>query len=202
MASHVAELALYQPRQPVGGFFRAVNLYQGMSSYGGFLGGLIGLAVYAAFFRLPFLRYADSVIWGLAPGWVVARLGCAFAHDHPGIFTDSWFAVRWPADHPDQALNLAQLPGRHDLGLYEVFLTAVILASLYAANRRATRPPGFDVMLFFLLYAPVRFLLDFLRMGDATYLGWTPGQHASVGFFIWALALLVRQCASRRRKAG
>jgi phosphatidylglycerol:prolipoprotein diacylglycerol transferase len=55
---------------------------------------------------------------------------------------------------------------------------------------RQHRFPGFFVGLLAVLYAPVRFALDFMRKVDVRYGGLTPGQWGSiillgVGLYIW-----------------
>src|SRR5437764_737218 len=99
--------------------------------------------------------------------WIFGRLGCALAHDHIGIPSDSFLAVRFP-DGP-----------RFDLGLLELLAT-IAIATIFAGLDRRRRPTGLYLALFFALYGPVRFALDALRTGDERYLGWTPGQFASV----------------------
>jgi phosphatidylglycerol:prolipoprotein diacylglycerol transferase len=42
------------------------------------------------------------------------------------------------------------------------------------------------------LYAPVRFLLDFLRVGDRLYFGFTPGQYFSIALLAVGVVLLVQ----------
>ena len=60
-----------------------------------------------------------------------------------------------------------QLPRRpaHDLGLYELLFTIVMTVILFAYNRKP-RPPGRIIALAALMYAPARFVLDFLRATD------------------------------------
>ena len=62
---------------------------------------------------------------------------------------------------------------------------------------RKVRPTGFFIALVTLAYAPVRFLLDFLREtpaygGDARYLGLTPAQYAALAMFAFGLAVAAR----------
>jgi len=59
------------------------------------------------------------------------------------------------------------------------------------------RPRGFFMALCPLLYAPIRFGLDYLREtpdfgGDVRYAGLTPGQYASIVMLIVALAVAAR----------
>jgi phosphatidylglycerol:prolipoprotein diacylglycerol transferase len=78
-----------------------------------------------------------------------------------------------------------------DLGLLELLYT-IVLAALFLLLDRRPRPTGFFVGLFFTLYGPVRFALDTLRTGDERYLGWTPGQYASVAAALLGVTLLFR----------
>src|SRR5204862_179026 len=60
----------------------------------------------------------------VAPGWMVARLGCFSVHDHPGVLTSFPLAVQFPGG------------ARHDLGLYDAIALAAISLVLYAVDRR------------------------------------------------------------------
>jgi len=188
--SHVFYFVIYHPDRPVEDWAQVLNVFDGMSSIGGFMGLFIGMWFYAYWKRLDFLCYADAMMWAAVHAWVLARIGCAFVHDHPGLFTLAWFSVRWPLDHPDQIYNLNQLPGRHDLGLYEVFLTLAILILLYLTNRRGQRFAGFNVALAFCMYAPVRFFMDFLRVDDIHYGGLTPAQYGTIVMFLVGAAII------------
>jgi phosphatidylglycerol:prolipoprotein diacylglycerol transferase len=133
---------------------------------------------------MPRLPYADSVALGLAPAWVLGRLGCFTAHDHPGRHTQFFLAVRYP-EGP-----------RHDLGLYEALLTIALTVVLYNYARRP-HPAGTLIALDCTLYAPMRFGLDFLRATDVEhpdprYAGLTPAQWACVACFALGLYLLSR----------
>ena len=53
-----------------------------LSSFGGFFGGLLIGAFWARERRVPLLPYADAMVYGVVPAWVLARLGCFVTHDH------------------------------------------------------------------------------------------------------------------------
>ncbi len=145
-----------------------VMVWKGISSYGGFFGGTFGGWLYLKRKSIPPLPYLEAMLFGFVPAWVVARMGCTTAFDHPGRTTDFF-------------LGMADGSGvvRHNLGLYEAMWTLVIVVILYAL--REYRPfRVFHGALVFLLYAPVRFFFDTLRIDDITYLGFTPGQYFSV----------------------
>jgi hypothetical protein len=63
---------------------------------------------------------------------------------------------------------------------------------------RRARTPGFFLAAFILLYMPVRFALDFLRVADARYAGLTPAQWAALAALL-GLATIIMQA---RRHPG
>lgn len=154
----------------------------GLSSYGGFLGAVIGAWVWKRRRRVPLMPVLDAVAFGFPIGWLFGRTGCFVVHDHPGRVTDFFLAV------DDYRAGMPPWQPRHDLGLYEVLWSAACIL-LFVALLRVRRPRGLYVALLPLLYAPIRFFLDYLRApadtgGDLRYLGLTPGQYASIGFVL------------------
>lgn len=169
---HAAHLLLYHPeelRDPK----RIFQFWEGLSSFGGLLGGIAAAAVYFRRRGIRFHDYADAFALGMVPGWGVARIGCFVVHDHPGTVTSFPLAVTgWP------------FPGgpRHDLGLYDALALFAIAAVLLLLRRRGLLE-GRLMAVTAVLYAVSRFLLDFLRAADvpyadARYLGLTPAQYA------------------------
>jgi phosphatidylglycerol:prolipoprotein diacylglycerol transferase len=191
--SYWVSLGLYYPetlpvlltQQPL----RLLNLSASMSSYGGFCGAALGALWYGKRHRLPLRAYGDALTVGWTAGWFFGRLGCTLTHDHPGIPSTFVLAVHFP-DGP-----------RHDLGLYE-WLFTIGLNILVFALRRMSLPDGALVGLVSVCYAPMRFFLDFLRVGERRYWGLTPGQYLSVallGFGLWILLTLRSQRAGPDR---
>src|SRR5262245_15557391 len=162
-----------------------LEFWNGMSSFGGLAGALLGLSVYYRRSRRSWLPTADLLAQGLVIGWVFGRLGCTLVHDHVGRPSEFLLAVRFP-DGP-----------RHDVGLYELLYTVVVLVPAVVVLNRRPRPRGTSVAVLALLYAPVRFLLDFLRQtdlpgADARYLGLTVAQYGCIVLAAIGIALLVR----------
>ena len=85
-------------------------------------------------------------------------------HDHPGIPTVLLTGV------------LIQGVLRHDLGLYELVFTVGVFVFLSIAMQRRRHFDGFVVAVTATTYTLVRFGLDFLRVGDTTYVGLTLAQ--------------------------
>jgi len=176
LISHVFDVFTYQPEMLLEDPLILLKPWQGISSVGGFIGGVLG---FLWFFKrhakpgLPKLRYADTGALGLLVGMIFGRLGCAIVHDHPGQRSEFFLAVAFP-DGP-----------RHDLGLYEMLFLLVMAAIIFPLTRK-DRPSGTIVGLVALLYGPVRFGLDFLRIegavhADPRYFGLTPAHYVSLG---------------------
>jgi phosphatidylglycerol:prolipoprotein diacylglycerol transferase len=138
-----------------------LELWNGLSSFGGFIGAVLGATVWVAMRRYSFVAFADPIAWAFPFGWLFGRLGCTVAHDHPGKVTDFFLAVE--NYHIRGGTPPWQV--RHDLGLYEVFWCLAVIP-LFLVLGRKRRKRGFYLALLPLLYAPVRFGLDFLRATD------------------------------------
>ena len=160
----------------------------GLSSFGGFLGGVGGLLLWKWRRKLPALRVADAAAFGFPFGWFFGRSGCFSVHDHPGRVSDFALAVA------DYEFGRPPYQPRHDLGFYEVLFSAAMIA-LFLWMQRAKRRPGTYLAVLCLVYAPIRFGLDYLRAspaegGDARYSGLTPGQYAAIALFVAGGAFL------------
>jgi len=183
--AHLVSVIFYFPERIKENPLVLLNIWSGLSSFGGFLGAAITYLYLSRKEKIPALPYADAVSLGLVVGWIFGRLGCTTAHDHPGRHTDFFLAVRYP-EGP-----------RHDLGLYE-FLFTIVLALILFRYARTPRPAGRLIGLFATLYAPVRFGLDFLRATDVhrpdeRYLRLTPAQWACMAAFAVGIWLLRRK---------
>jgi phosphatidylglycerol:prolipoprotein diacylglycerol transferase len=179
---------------PVSHWPLPLRFWDGISSYGGFIGGAIGFALYIWWKRLPVRLYADVAIAGLLPAFTIGRIGCTVVSDHIGAAVDTtkWYAAL-AMDYP-RNLNMAHLaehyPGTSELirawnlGLIEfLYLVPVNALILWLAFRPKKRPnAGMLAALAGVLYAPVRFFLDFLRPEetDPRHLGLTFAQWASI----------------------
>ncbi len=145
----------------------------GLSSYGGFIGGILAGLWTLRRERGRLWSYADCAAYGGAAGWTIGRIGCFLIHDHPGTLTDFVLAVKQPDG-----------TARHDLGLYDGLLSAGIFLLFLLLSRRKL-PTRACALLFMILYGGGRFFLDFLRArdlpgSDARYFNLTPAQYLSV----------------------
>lgn len=203
IGGHVFDAIFYHPDRLSRDPLYLFKLWDGLSSYGGFAGALIGVFAWRFYRRQAVMDMVDTIASAYPLAWVFGRAGCAVVHDHPGRHSDAWFAVRYPMGEG--------FVGRYDLGLYEMLLSipmAVAFAILW--RRKPIRPIGFYVGWMCVAYAPVRFFLDFLREeegaglvgGDPRYGGLTPAQWASVGLLLIGLYFLRMAYVEKRMPAA
>jgi phosphatidylglycerol---prolipoprotein diacylglyceryl transferase len=172
----------------------------GMSSFGGFLGAVIGGVGFMLKEKISFWSHADPLIFGFAPGWAIGRIGCFLIHDHPGNLTDFFLAVDYPA--------YVYPPGgpRHNLGLYDSILCWIITI-VFLVLRKKELPKGTYLAIFLFMYGSLRFLQDFLRAtdlasSDARYLGLTPGHYGSLVLLACGAYVLVHVLKHKNDRLG
>lgn len=150
----------------------------GLSSFGGFVGGGVGLWIYKKrrgfgwLKKLPMMTFMDHLVQMLLLGWMVGRIGCVMIHDHPGVLCDCTLAL----DAPSGA--------RLDMALLEI-LGLLPLALFFFLVRKKKYKAGTKTAVLLIYYGILRFILDFWRAqdlvtSDARYGGLTPAQYLSM----------------------
>lgn len=190
VGAHVIDAIFYYPDKVARNPLYLLELWAGLSSFGGFIGALFGAFLWKWRNRgQSILAQCDVVCSAFPMAWVFGRAGCSVAHDHPGRMTDSWLGVQYP--------HLPPGIGRFDLGLIECVLTIPLAIAFHFLWRQKPRYFGFYAGWMSILYAPVRFGLDFLRVApgdklpaDERYLSLTPAQWASFGLLGLGIYLL------------
>jgi phosphatidylglycerol---prolipoprotein diacylglyceryl transferase len=191
--AHLFSVLFYFPGKLVRDPWLVFRLWEDISSLGGILGGLAGALLYFVLrgrdlSRATKLAYLDAIALIFPVSLAIGRLGCAFAHDHPGRVTTSPLAFNLRSaqaqefigsvyDAAGRALPTdAASQGFFDLGFAELLFLALVMIPLFRLWRRAPQRPGFYLIAFAGLYLPVRFLLDTMRIADVRYVGLTPAQ--------------------------
>jgi phosphatidylglycerol:prolipoprotein diacylglycerol transferase len=169
-----------------------LEVWNGLSSFGGFLGAIAGALIWQAqrSDRASIRIGSDPIAFSFPFGWLFGRIGCFVTHDHPGRVT------MFPLGVEDYQVGYPPYQVRHDLGLYEV-LWCLAVIPIFLVLARKQRPRGLFLGLLPVLYTPVRFGLDFLRatdldVSDPRYGGLTVAQWLCFVFFVLGVMVLLR----------
>jgi len=182
----------------------------GLIYYGGFLGALAALWIFARRRREPFVGVLDFVAVALPLGHAFGRIGCFLNGCCYGRPTDSVLGFVYPvgsAPWKDQAAQgLIVTPDLHALPvepvqLYETVVNLLIYALLVVVYWRRPRA-GLCAALYLVFYPLTRFTLEFLR-GDPRMRQWglSVAQWVSIGLFavgVISLAVLARPARVRK----
>ena len=188
--------------------WRALFIWQGgLVYYGGFLGGVIALVLYAVVLRLPVLRLADVGGPYLALGQAITRIGCflngcCWGRPAEGL---PW-ALRFPRHSPAfrqqlddgliRATEEAALPV-HPTQLYMVLGLLVLAVLLKISVNRRRSFNGVIVLQYLFGYGLLRFAVEFCRGDSArSALGMTVSQ--TVSLLLMAGAVVAWRLAARK----
>jgi phosphatidylglycerol:prolipoprotein diacylglycerol transferase len=181
VGAHLVDRLVYFPGETLEDPLSILKIWKGISSFGGFLGAIVGATVFTrttGALRGRTWGYLDAVAYAFPFGWIFGRTGCFVAFDHPGAPTTFFLGERYS-------------DGRviHNLGLEEALYT-IAVAGLFALLGRRRRFTGFFVGLLPIVYSPFRFILDYLRARDVRYFGLTPAQYGAVALLIVGVLIL------------
>ncbi len=218
IGAHLFSVLFYFPHKLLNDPWLLLRFWEDISSFGGMLGGVFGAALFCRTRpeteeRQRMLGYLDAVAFVFPNALAIGRIGCALAHDHPGVVTTFPLAISLKTEAARdyiagfsgaasiQSLPTAPAMGFHDLGLYELLFLVLVVLPAFAYWSRRRRPTGFYVIAFSALYFPARFGLDMLRVSDARYLSLTPAQWAAALIMV-ALPLVLMRDRRRRMAIG
>ena len=113
-------------------------LYEGLSSFGGFIGAFIGIGLWKYFeavpgarvpglgftlpryrkreLALPILPFADLILSVFPVAWVFGRSGCSVVHDHPGMKAEAGSLLAVAFGRPERIQKILSV-GTGDLEL-------------------------------------------------------------------------------------
>jgi phosphatidylglycerol:prolipoprotein diacylglycerol transferase len=152
---------------PLGWLGAMVSTWKGgLVYYGGLLGGLLAVWIYARRRRIPLADLLDFAAPGGALGLAVTRIGCFLngcCHGGPTAAPDPWWGVHYPSGSP--AWGAYGDVSVHPAQLYEAAAALGICAFLWFMYPRR-RYAGQIACWFGLLYSVWRFCNEFLR-GDS-----------------------------------
>ncbi len=159
----------------------------GLSFYGGLIGGLAALLVFAQRRRVPLLHVLDVAAPAAAIGQAIGHIGCLIGGDSYGIPTDLPWAVvyRNPAAMAPLGVPL------HPTQAYEAIALAALFVLLWALRRHLSSLPGAVAAIYLAGLATARFVLFFLRDEPPVLLGLKTAQWIGLGIFAAAAILLI-----------
>jgi phosphatidylglycerol:prolipoprotein diacylglycerol transferase len=145
--------------------YQLINLRNGgLGIYGGILGGLIGMIIYARRARVPLLPWADISVVGLALGQVFGRWGNFFNQELYGSPSNLPWAIT--IDPVYRLPAYSEFSRFHPAFLYESLWSLLTFFVLYyLVKRKADKMLDGEVMaLYLIFYAVGRMLLELVRL--------------------------------------
>lgn len=145
-----------------------ISLRQGgLGLWGAFLGGLVGLFIYAVRARIPLLIWADVGVVGLALGQAIGRWGNFFNQELYGRPTNALGAIT--IDPAYRLPAYESLATYHPLFLYESLWSLALFGLLYYLAIRYTfwLKRGDLLALYVIAYASGRVLFESIRIDSA-----------------------------------
>ncbi len=134
----------------------------GLASHGAVVGLIVAMYLFTKRRGIPFLEGSDRFAFSAALGATLVRLGNFFNSEIVGRVTDQSWGVQFPRyDH-----RAVEVPYRYPSQLFETAMGLVVLAALLVADRawgKEKRPRGALISLFFAVYFPGRFLVEFYK---------------------------------------
>jgi prolipoprotein diacylglyceryltransferase len=163
VVAHLYSVLAYFPREVMKDPLLLLKFWEDISSFGGFVGGLLGLWLFFRFKGRDVdastrLRYLDGIAYAFPFAWAIGRVACSVAHDHPGTITT--FPLGISLESPEaqnyiaffylEAGRLMELPPQavlakmafHDLGWYEFLYTLCLMVPAFLLLDRKPRIPA------------------------------------------------------------
>jgi len=133
----------------------------GLASHGAVIGLIYAMYRFTKSRDVPFLEGSDRFAFSAALGATLVRIGNFFNSEIVGRRTDQSWGVRFPRfDKGGDA------PLRYPTQLYEAAIGIFVLICLFIFDRalgKEKRPRGAMISLFFALYFPLRFTVEFWK---------------------------------------
>ncbi len=157
------------------------EIFGGIVYYGGLIGGIIGSIVGLKVTKVKTQIAEMAIIPFLPIGHAIGRVGCVMAGCCNGMEYNGILAIYYP----DTITGLSAEHGYFPVQFLEAVLN-VIIAVFLIIHTKKEKPKYSILFLYLLIYAIIRFSLEFLR-GDkirGIYFGLSTSQWISILLFI------------------
>jgi phosphatidylglycerol---prolipoprotein diacylglyceryl transferase len=174
----------------------------GLVMYGGFIGALIAALIYFKIKKEPFLPYFDASSPSIGLGIFLTRIGCFLNGCCFGAPTTGSCSVSFPADSPAGAYqHQMHAHGLIPSQLIESAGGLIIMIVILLVGRKKTFP-GFQFYLMGIMYAVLRFCVDFTRFySPQERLGpLSHNQVVCIAFFILFAGLILKNIMFTREE--
>jgi phosphatidylglycerol---prolipoprotein diacylglyceryl transferase len=162
------------------------TLREGFVFYGALIGGLLGVAIYAARKKLPFFAFTDYFIPALVLGHAFGRIGCFFAGCCYGVACETPISVVFPAGGVAPA-GIPLLPTQIMESAF-LFILCVVLVLIL----KKKKPFATVTAWYLVLYGAWRFAIEFFRSDERGFVGaLSTSQFISIFLILGGIALLV-----------
>lgn len=167
---------------------RMLYLWEGgLAIWGGVLGGLVAVALFARRRGWSFLSLLDTVAPGLVLGQAIGRAACIITGDAVGKPTSGPFGLAYTqpgAMVPELGVYYTPTP------VYEILMNLAIFGVVWQLRRKPL-PDGVLFLIYLLLYAGGRFIITFWSAYQVVALGLNQAQLISLAALIIGLPVLV-----------
>jgi phosphatidylglycerol:prolipoprotein diacylglycerol transferase len=173
---------------------RALYIWEGgLAIWGGVIGGLVALILFARRRGLSLGRLADIAVPGLVLAQATGRLACIITGDAMGPPTDGPFGIAYRnpgAMVPQLGVFYTPMP------VYELIANLAIFAVIWGLRRRPA-PDGRLFLIYLVLYSIMRFLLAYASSYQVFAFGLTQSQIVALAALSAAVVLGIRSLARR-----
>jgi phosphatidylglycerol:prolipoprotein diacylglycerol transferase len=173
---------------------RALYIWEGgLAIWGGVIGGLVALILFARRRGLSLGRLADIAVPGLVLAQATGRLACIITGDAMGPPTDGPFGIAYRnpgAMVPQLGVFYTPMP------VYELIANLAIFAVIWGLRRRPA-PDGRLFLIYLVLYSIMRFLLAYASSYQVIAFGLTQSQIVALAALSAAVVLGIRSLARR-----
>ena len=198
---HLGHALFYQPEHYMKNPLELLKVWDGLSSFGGYIGCTFVAIWFFRSRKLDVLKFGDILMLGLSFGIFFGRLGCFAVHDHIGMEVREapalaqtlfgWLAVEFPAGTAEPGRSSVRFDG----GLLES-VNGLVTFGVLAFLARKPRFPGMLLGVAPLVYGFGRFLNDFVRHSDLVTADnlwgpFTPAQWFSLGLMVIGITMLL-----------